>query len=70
MFRDVARPMGFGDYRYVDMRYEGGEDDFFTVSVKEPFSPTMCAASHAAAMEAILGYDHAVTYTRDRPRGI
>jgi hypothetical protein len=67
VFRDVARVGGYGDYQFVGMRYEGDGEDFFTVSVKEPFSPPMNAASHAAAMEAILGYDHDVTYTETAP---
>ena len=61
-FREGALPTGFGRYEFVDMRYEGDEDDFFTVSVTEPFSLPMCVAAHNAAMEAILGYDHGVVY--------
>lgn len=62
-FRDLARPMGFGRYEFVDMRFEGDEKDFFTVSISEPYSLPMCVAGHIAAMEAILGYDHAATYS-------
>jgi len=66
-FRALARPMGLGDYQYVDMRFEGDENDYFTVSITEPFSVPICAGGHAAAMEAILGYDHDVTYEEVAP---
>lgn len=61
-FRDLAIMMGFGRYEFVDMRYEGDKDDFFTVSVTEPCSLPMCVAGHNATMESILGYDHGVVY--------
>lgn len=62
-FRDLARPAGYGNYQFVDMRFKQDKDDYFTVSTEEPYSLLICVASHAAAMEAILGYDHGVTYT-------
>jgi len=61
-FRDLAKPLGFGNYEFVDMRFEQDENDYFTVSVSEPYSVLISAASHAAAIEAILGYDHGVSY--------
>jgi hypothetical protein len=61
-FRDLAKPLGFGRYEYVDMRFEQDENDYFTVSINEPYSVLITAASHAAAIEAILGYDHGVTF--------
>jgi hypothetical protein len=67
VIRDVARPMGFGNFQFVDMRYEQDEEDFITVSVTEPYSLPMCAAYHAAALEAILGYDHGVKYDEVSP---
>lgn len=60
---DVGRVTGVGNYQFVDMRNEGDKDDFFTVSISEPYSVPMCAASHAGAIEAIFGYDHEVTYS-------
>jgi hypothetical protein len=61
-FRDLARPLGFGRYEYIDMRFEQDENDYFTVSITEPYSVLITAASHAAAIEAIVGYDHGVSY--------
>lgn len=61
-FRDLAKPLGFGRYEYVDMRFEQDENDYFTVSISEPYSVLIAAASHAAAIEAIPGYDQGVTY--------
>ena len=66
-FRDLARLSGYGSYGFVDMRFKQDHDDYFTVSIEEPYSLFICVASHAAAMEAILGYDHGVTYTEVSP---
>ena len=66
-FRDLARPIGYGNYQFVEMRFKQDKDDYFTVSIEEPYSLLLCVASHAAAMEAILGYDHGVTYTEVSP---
>ncbi len=66
-FRNMAIPSGFGKYEFMDMRYEGDDEDHFTVSVSEPYSLPMCVAGHNAAMEAILGYDHGVVYSELEP---
>lgn len=66
-FRELAKPMGFGRYEFVDMRYEGSGDDYFTVSITDPYSLPMCVAGHTAAMEAILDYDHAANYSEVSP---
>ena len=64
---DVGRVVGVGDFRFVEMRYEGDEDDYFTNSITEPYSVPLCASLHAAALGAILGYDHRVVYQEVRP---
>jgi hypothetical protein len=66
-FMALAKPMGYGRYEVVETRFEGDGDDYHTVSMTEPFSLPICAASHCAAIEAILGYDHAVSYTQVGP---
>jgi len=66
-FRDIAKLNGFGKYEFVDMRYEQDNKDFFTVNITKPYSLRMCVAGHAAAMEAVLGYDHGVTYSETGP---
>ena len=66
-FREFGPPMGSGVFEFVDMRYEQDQDDYFTVSVTEPYSLPMCAAHHCGAMEAIFGYDHEVTYSEEAP---
>jgi hypothetical protein len=63
-FMATAILTGYGRYEVVESRFERDGDDFHTVKVSEPFSVPMCAGSHCAAMEAILGYDHAVTYAQ------
>jgi len=68
LFIATSEPMGYGKYEPVDSRFEQDGDDYNTVSVSEPFSVPICAASHCAAMEAILGYDHAVTYSQIDPQ--
>lgn len=67
VFAEVGRVMGFGKFQVVDYRYEQDEDDFITCSIAEPYCLPMCEASHAAAMEAILGYDHGITYREASP---
>ncbi len=64
---DIAKLVGYGRYEFVDMRYEGGEDDYYTVNIAEPYSRHMAIAGHAAAMEALLGYDHGLTYSEIGP---
>jgi hypothetical protein len=66
-FRELGAPMGSGVFDFVDMRYQGDQDDFFTVSISEPYSLLMCAATHSAAMEAIFGYPHEVIYSEETP---
>ncbi len=64
LFMATAIPTGYGKYEVVESRFKRDGDDYNTVKVSEPFSVPMCAGSHCAAMEAILGYDHAVTYSQ------
>jgi hypothetical protein len=64
---DMARMMGFGNYQYVDHRYEMDDDDYYTVSMKEPFSVPLAVASLPASMEVLTGRDQGVRYTRVEP---
>lgn len=66
-FMALAEPMGYGKYEPVEYRYEKDADDYFTVSISEPFSLPMCAASHCAAVEAVIARDCAVNYSRTGP---
>ncbi len=66
-FREIAKLCGLGKYEFVDMRYEQDEKDFFTVKITKPFSLLMSVAGHAAALEAIMGFDHGVTYSEVGP---
>jgi hypothetical protein len=67
-FMIMAMQMGYGGYRVVETRFEGDSEDYHTVRVSEPFSLPMCAATHCAALEAILGYDHSVSYSQVGPQ--
>jgi len=58
----VAQLNGYGKYEFLDMRFEQDEKDFYKVLLRKPFSIFICAATHGAAMEAILGYDHDISY--------
>jgi len=49
------------------MRYKQDKDDFYTVSATEPYCLPLVAASHAGAIEAILGYGHEMTYFETSP---
>jgi hypothetical protein len=68
LFIATSEPMGYGIYKPIESRFKQDGEDYNTVSVSEPFSLPMCAGSHCAAMEAILGYDHAVTYSQIDPQ--
>jgi hypothetical protein len=63
----MGLPMGTGKFDFVDMRYEDDEDDYYTVSVTEPYSVLMTAASHCGAIEAITGRSHGVKYSKVSP---
>lgn len=67
-FMALANQNGYGRYEVVESRYEDDPDDYHTVSITEAFSLPICAGTHCGAMEAILGYDHAVTYTKSGPQ--
>ena len=67
-FMSLATQNGYGRYEVVESRYEDDPDDYFTASITEAFSLPICAGSHCGAMEAILGHDHAVTYTKSGPQ--
>jgi hypothetical protein len=64
---DMARMMGFGNYQYVDDRYEMDDEDYFTVSVKEPFSVLLAVATLAADLEVLTGRDQGVKYVEVEP---
>jgi len=64
---DIARLTGYGDYRYIDMRYELDDDDYYTVSIKEPFSLPMAVASFMATIEMLTGRDLGATYRETSP---
>lgn len=66
-FIKLSVPMGVGRFASVDMRCEGDDDDFNTVSVSEPYSLLMCAACHCGAVEAILGRDQGIRYCEIGP---
>ena len=64
---DIGRMVGFGNYQYVDHRYELDEDDFYTASVEEPFSLHMAVGSLAGDIEALTGRDQGVRYEKVGP---
>jgi hypothetical protein len=56
--------VGFGNYEYIDSRYEGDEDDFYIQRIREPFSVPEAAGSLAGAISSVVGGEHAVTYEK------
>ncbi len=66
-FIKLATPMGVGKFKFVDMRNEGDKNDFYTVSITEPYSLIMCVACHCGAMEALFGEDRGVRYSEVSP---
>jgi hypothetical protein len=63
----LAKLAGYGKYEFMDMRFEKDEDDYFTVKLTRPFSLPIGMATHGAALEAMLGYDHEIRYTQLEP---
>jgi hypothetical protein len=63
-FAVISEIMGRGRLEVVDFRYEQDEDDFCTFRMTEPFSVPLCCGARIANLEAILGYDHNVTYEK------
>ena len=64
---DMARMMGFGNYQNVDYRYEIDDEDYYTVSIQEPFSVPLAVASLAADIEALTDRDQGVKYSKVGP---
>ncbi len=61
-FCDVGRINGSGSYDAVSRRFEGGEDDYNTVSITDPYSIPMTIAAHVGAIEALTGVDQDYRY--------
>jgi ribosomal protein L37E len=59
---DVANMMGQGRQELVGYRYEKDDQDFYTVTVSEPFSLLMFSGTIAGAVEAVLEVERGVTY--------
>jgi hypothetical protein len=66
-FIALATPQGLGMFEFVEMRYEGDENDYYTVSIREPYSLRMCVGTHCGAMEALFGSDQGVRYSEVEP---
>jgi hypothetical protein len=64
---ELAKLNGYGKYEFVDMRYEKDEGDYYTTKLTKPFSHPIGMATHGAALEAMLGYDHEIRYTQSEP---
>ncbi len=64
---EVAALTGFGRYEERESRYQQDERDYHIVSIKRPFSVYLTAATHGAAYEAMLGYDHDIKYEEVAP---
>lgn len=64
---EVAALTGFGRYEERESRYQQDEEDYHVVSIKRPFSVYLTAATHGAAYEAMLGYDHDIRYSEAAP---
>jgi hypothetical protein len=66
-FMMISEVMGRGKLEVVDLRYRGDDQDFCVFRMTEPFSVPLCCGARAAGIEAILGYDHGVTYQELSP---
>lgn len=66
-FRELGALNGMGKYERVDMRYEGDEGDYDTVSICEPACLFLCVAAHIGAVEALTGVDQGYSYKEVSP---
>ncbi len=66
-FAEISQKMGRGKLEVVDLRFEQDDQDFCVFRMTEPFSVSLCCGARAAGLEAILGYDHGVTYREVSP---
>lgn len=64
---DIAQLYGYGRYEFIGVRYEGGEDDYLAIRVKEPYSVLLCCGSFAGSIEAIVDAPQGVTYSETSP---
>ncbi|MBC7247412.1 MAG: hypothetical protein H5T73_06505 [Actinobacteria bacterium] len=66
-FRELGALNGTGRYERVDMRFEGDDQDYDTVSISEPYSLPFCVAAHVGAIEALTGVDQGYSYEEVSP---
>ena len=61
---DVAKMVGHGCQKIVGYRYEKDENDYYTVTVREPFSLPMQCGTLLGTTEAVAGVENTVTYEK------
>jgi hypothetical protein len=73
-FRQIAEPimtlchvMGFGQYEFLDYRYENDPDDFSRAHIFRPFSVPEVVGAFAGAISAVVGGEHSVSYEEISP---
>jgi len=59
-----ARAFGFGDVRPLNLRHQGDDDDYLTMSVKNPHSLLILCAELLGIWEVIDGREYYATYDK------
>jgi len=59
--------IGYGQYDFLDYRFESDDDDFAHMRMLHPFSVPEAAGSFAGALSAVAGGEHAIDFEEISP---
>ncbi len=63
----IWRAMGYGKLSLLDVKYEGGGDDFISVLAERPYSVPLAVGNFAGSLEAVMGKEPGVEYEETSP---
>jgi hypothetical protein len=63
----LCQVVGFGQYEFINYRYERDENDFYRQRITGPYSVPLAGGSLAGALSAIVGGEHRITYEEVGP---
>ena len=65
--RRIARIMGFGSYEVKGNRFEGGENDYITETISEPYSVLLACGDMIGIFELLFGCELGGSYRKLSP---
>jgi hypothetical protein len=63
----LCHVLGYGQYEFLDYRYENQADDFARARIYRPFSVPEVFGAFAGALSAVVGGEHSVSYEEISP---